>query len=438
MKKALLSIFLIVFNLVSYAQIFPEPSGNSSSYSSIKKVISKCDGYAFNIPFEYKFNTDARRYSYNIALWNECYQVLGNKPSCTGMTTCHDCNACDSGWKKIGRITFIRDNNYDRHKLNLGWRPDPNNIYQLKFSAYFHEYFVDEYVSHYLANVNTNTAPYVDMFMSLETIALIVNDRAIVIRKPGMIPSAKDSQIHNTFFFGDNDKCVVHNSMAIEFRNRESDKSGFKTKLDNCKYITINLSVFKSNDIHTFYAYEDIYGSIGNVDDVQTNKANYKKQQCEIPNGADISFVAGDKIYLFPGFHAKAGCVFEARIEKKLKFIGYYEMPEILNLPSLDQQESCINKTDSILFFKSSADIDLNSPTEFALFPNPNIGIFNIVTDSDQIFDVKVLNSIGISIFNREENKNSLEIDISSQPRGIYLVLIRSKKNTLIKKIVYN
>ncbi|OYT14822.1 MAG: hypothetical protein B7C24_16280 [Bacteroidetes bacterium 4572_77] len=193
MKNIYFTLFLILFASNSFAQIFPEPSGTSNTYSKKKKVIGKCDGHAINMLFAYKLNTVARRYSYNIAIWNECYQDSGYKPSCSGMTTCHDCSICNSGWKKIGRITFIRNNNWNRHKLNLGWRPDPDNYRQIKMSAYFHEYFVDKYVSHYITNVNTNTSPYIDMFMSLGTIALIAKDRAVVIRKPGMIPSSKNS-----------------------------------------------------------------------------------------------------------------------------------------------------------------------------------------------------------------------------------------------------
>jgi len=440
MKNTLTIIFLIT-SMISFSQIFPEPSGSAdTTYNKKKKRIYKCNGKAFNIPFATKLNTEARRYTYNIALWDQVYQVEGREPFCIGMVTCHDCPPCTSGWKKIGRISFIRNNNWDRHKLNLGWKPDPDNYRQIKLSAYFHEYFVDEYVSHYLTNVHTNTAPYVDMFMSLETIALIAKDRAVVIRKPGMIPSRKNSQIHNTFFYGDNDKCLVHTAMAVEYRNRETDKSGFQTKLNNCKYITVNLSVFKSADNHIFHAYEEMYGSISNPNDVQTDKANYEKQQCIIPSRANITFTAGDKIYLYPGFHAQEGSRFEAKIVQKTKYAGYYDEAEKLNLPPLLDDGECNQTNDSLSFFKSSNSIiDKYIPTEFAIYPNPSSGVFNIVTEADNGFDIEVWNAVGRKILEQKgDNFENTKIDITSYPKGIYIIVIRAEGKTFTKKVVYN
>lgn len=430
---------------LSTAQIFPEPSGNSGTYSNKKKVIDKCDSYSPNTAFDFKFDTEARRYTYDIALWNETYQISGKKPRilyCPFEISCHDCPPCKSGWKKIGRITFIRDNNFKRHKLNLGWRPDENNYGQLKLSAYFHEGIEDKYVSHYVTNVNTNTAPYIDMYMSLETIALIAKDRAVVIRKPGMIPSRKNSRLRNTFYYGDaywynnGKECSVHNSMAIEFRNRSSDQSGFSEKLNTSKYITVNLSVFKSTDSHTFHAYEEMYGSIDNDDDVQTSMPNYVKQQCIISSRANITFTAGDKIYLYPGFHAQEGSMFEAKIVNKAKYPGYYDELQDLNLPPLIDEGECNQEVESISFFKSSSLENKNS-IQFAIYPNPSTGIFNIITETENDFNIEVWNTLGYKIF---EQKGSIthdtKIDISAYPAGLYIVVIQSKGDVHIKNVV--
>ena len=371
------------------------------------------------------------------------YQINGNKPRlyyCPFETSCHNCPTCNSGWKKIGRITFIRNNNTNKHKLHVGWRPDPNNYMQLKLSAYFHEGFTSNYISHYIANVYTNTAPYIDMFMSLETIALIAKDRAIVIRKPGMIPSNKNSVLNNTFFYGDYNECVVHNSMAVEFRDRKSDKSGFPEELNKCKYITVNLSEFKSSDNHTFHAYEEMYGSISNPNDVQTNMGNYEKQQCIIPSKSNITFTAGDKIYLYPGFHAQEGSRFEAKIVHKTKYAGYYDEPEKLNLPPLIDEGKCNQINDSLSFFKSSTSIAQEYiPGEFAIYPNPSKGIFNIVTEYDDGFNIEVWNTLGRKILEQKGNNyEDSKLDITSYPKGIYIIVIRAEGKSFTKKVVYN
>jgi hypothetical protein len=446
MKKTTILILIIIIWTNTYSQIFPEPTGSSNTYSTEKKIIDKCESYAVNTAFSDKLNTEARRYKFNLAIWDECYQINGNRPHltyCPTEVSCHDCPSCESGWKKIGRITYVRDNNLNKHKLHVGWRPDAMHYQQLKLSAYFHEGFSDKYVSHYIANVYTNTAPNIDMFMSLETIALIADDKAIVIRKPGMIPSRKRSMLNNVFYYGDpwwetENPCSVHNSMAVEFRNRESDKSGFAERLNSCNYITINLSVFKSNDNHTFYAFKELHGSVANPNIVQTSMSDYNKQQCEIPNGAVISFVAGEKIYLFPGFHAKIGSNFDAKIEHKTRLNDIDDVPIRLNLPPINQPESCNNSIDTISFFKSAFD-EKNTIilSEFALYPNPNTGVFNIFTEIDQNFTVEVMSSNGVIVYEKTTNLSRIKIDITSSPKGLYIVIIRCEGKSFIKKILY-
>ncbi|OYT14821.1 MAG: hypothetical protein B7C24_16275 [Bacteroidetes bacterium 4572_77] len=229
--------------------------------------------------------------------------------------------------------------------------------------------------------------------------------------------------------------------MAVEFRDRKTDKSDFQTKLNNCKYITVNLSVFKSTDNHIFHAYEQMYGSISDSNDVQTNMGNYyKKQQCFIPNRANITFTAGDKIYLYPGFHAQEGSRFEAKIVRKTKYTGYYNEPEKLNLPPLIDESVCNQTNDSLSFFKSSTSItDKYIPTEFAIYPNPSKGVFNIVTETDDGFNIEVWNTLGRIILEQKgRNFEDSKIDITKYPKGIYIIVIRTEGKTFTKKVVRN
>ena len=451
-------------SLNSYSQIFPEPTGMAATDPDEDKVLNKCSSSSTSGIQAPKTNTIARRYSFGLGIWNELYQTKGREwklMGCWPSLTCIDCNTCNPGWNKIGRITFIRKNNVNRHKLHVGWRADPNNDHQLKMSAYFHESTDDKetnhFVSHYVTNVHTDTEPYIDMFMSLETIALIINESAVVIRKPGMIPNNKQSYFKRVFYFGDiwyalTESCLTPAEMKIDFRDQHYDWSGFPEKLNTCKHITVNISEFESGDEHTFYAYEEIYGSVSDekaITDVQYEKGhpNPVKQKCIISGGADITFSAGEKVILNHGFHAKPGSHFIAKIIKKKKYPGYDDEPKRLNLPPLDQSEPCNRFSDSLYFaqganstMENNVGIFTNNQEIFQIFPNPNPGIFNIefYNKDKSSFTVEVTDIMGTRSFYKDNiQTGKAKIDIKDSAKGIYFVKIQAGDRVWLEKVVY-
>ncbi|NOX48624.1 MAG: hypothetical protein GXO89_16780, partial [Chlorobi bacterium] len=288
-------------------------------------------------------------------------------------------------------------------------------------SAYFHEVdwgdksFPDYFVSHYITNVHTDTEPYIDMYMSLGTIAMIVKENAVVIRKPGMIPENKYTFLRRSFFFQEPFVCVAKEKMKIEFRNQHYDWSGFPERLNQCKYITVNISEFESGDEHVFYAYEEMYGSISDEKaktdvDYEKGHPNPVKQKCVISSGANITFSAGEKIVLSHGFQAKAGSHFVAKIVNKKKYKGYYDEPKRLNLPPLDQSEPCNKLPDSMYFAREVNNVEDNgfgnSPSNqenFHIYPNPSRGLFTLRFDDGESsgFAVEITNMMGNVVYKK-------------------------------------
>lgn len=457
--KIIGAIFIAIhISLISFAQIFPEPTGMAATDSNKGKDIGKCSAWTASGMQAIKTNTVARRYSFGLGIWNELYQVKGKKWGfCWPNWDCTSCSDCEEGWNKIGRITFVRNTNFNNNKLNVGWRADPNNDHQLKMSAYFHEVdweeknYPDYFVSHYITNVHTDTEPYIDMYMSLGTIALIVKESAVVIRKPGMIPDNKQTFLTRSFYFGDILKCVVKEKMKIEFRNQHYDWSGFPERLNQCKYITVNISEFESGDEHTFYAYEVMYGSISDAKaetDVQyeSGHPNPVRQKCIISSGANITFSAGEKIVLSHGFHAKPGSNFKAEIIKKKKYPGYYDEPKRLNLPPLDQSEPCSKLPDTMnfareanVFKEQGIDNSSNYPENFQIYPNPSPGLFTLHFDDGENpgFSVEITNMMGNVVYKRENVQvGNTAIDIREQPKGIYFVKVPAGGKVYTGKVV--
>lgn len=447
--------------MITFSQVFPEPTGMAATDPDKGKDIGKCQGTTLSGAQAIKTNAVARRYSFNLGIWNELYQVKGKKfDICWPNWNCTSCSDCEEGWNKIGRITFIRNNNANNNKLHVGWRADPKNDHQLKMSAYFHEVdwgkkdFPDYFVSHYITNVDTDTEPYIDMFMSLGTIALIVRESAVVIRKPGMIPDNKSTFLTRTFYFQEPYVCVSKQKMKIEFRNQHYDWSGFPEKLNTCKSITVNISEFEVGDNQTFYAYEEIRGSVPNYMANNTfvqydsDHPNQVRQKCIITSGADITFSSGKSVKLYPGFHAKPGSHFVASIVQKEKYPGYDDEPEKLNLPPLEQGtcNQMAYTNDSLMSnvnqFKDLDDNEYSSAINggFTIYPNPNPGIFNVeINDStSDEFTIEVSDMMGTRVYFREHLQVGLtQIDIIGLAKGIYFVKIRVGDQTFTEKVVY-
>ena len=76
------------------------------------------------------------------------------------------------------------------------------------------------------------------------------------------------------------------------------------------------------------------------------------------------------------------------------------------------------------------------------IFPNPTRGIFNIVFVAEELdnFEIIIVDAFGKLI--TQENKQAFigeynkQLDLSSYPRGIYMVQIRTKDSFVSKRVV--
>jgi len=68
------------------------------------------------------------------------------------------------------------------------------------------------------------------------------------------------------------------------------------------------------------------------------------------------------------------------------------------------------------------------SNNEIRIYPNPSSGVFTIKSSSSQSSSVEIYNMLGEGIYTRRINSESTQIDLNSQPSGIYLYRITSEK----------
>ena len=79
--------------------------------------------------------------------------------------------------------------------------------------------------------------------------------------------------------------------------------------------------------------------------------------------------------------------------------------------------------SDTFLVIVSAASsIEDPSLTDIVLYPNPSNGVFKIKTDNAEKFGIKVYSMQGILIYANDNYSNSVEIDISTQSAGQYIL----------------
>jgi hypothetical protein len=75
--------------------------------------------------------------------------------------------------------------------------------------------------------------------------------------------------------------------------------------------------------------------------------------------------------------------------------------------------------------------------SNFTISPNPGNGLLNFTFVNDDMKSIFIYDVMGKNIFNKENIKETgLKIDITNQPKGIYLVKIISGQEVISKKIV--
>ena len=99
------------------------------------------------------------------------------------------------------------------------------------------------------------------------------------------------------------------------------------------------------------------------------------------------------------------------------------------------------SKTNSLSFSNQHELLTQIAPEEFtvAIYPNPNNGIFNILTTrKGEIKEVVIYNIIGEKVFHQLFDDISLKADISGLDKGLYMVQVYNKtQNIMLTKRFY-
>jgi hypothetical protein len=97
---------------------------------------------------------------------------------------------------------------------------------------------------------------------------------------------------------------------------------------------------------------------------------------------------------------------------------------------------------DTFSFFSNDCSITTTigevSITEFTLLPASGNGIFEVLSTSADDFDVIIYNGLGMCIFGKSNVVQSLSMDISSHPVGLYFIEISDRQSSKVFRFFKN
>ena len=74
--------------------------------------------------------------------------------------------------------------------------------------------------------------------------------------------------------------------------------------------------------------------------------------------------------------------------------------------------------------------------TVFSIYPNPSKGNLKIENNFNHKYDISFIDITGKSIFYKNNNRGSINLNIPNIEKGIYILRIESYSKSLFKKII--
>lgn len=159
-------------------------------------------------------------------------------------------------------------------------------------------------------------------------------------------------------------------------------------------------------------------------------------------DGGTATFSAGGEINLKNGFHIKRGGEFHARYGLPAPDCNANEFTfrntNINSKPENNTQLTIPNTNKYILQpLKENQQIILNS--WISLYPNPTYDgkITFDLSDENYFTDITILDVLDKVIQYEKVQGTKIKINLSGNPKGVYIAKITGKENTTIKKIIF-
>lgn len=249
-------------------------------------------------------------------------------------------------------------------------------------------------------------------------------------------------------FFGRFDKSW-HNfglSWALNPNGTHSGSYGYISKMGGDETCRDDWYFASGNDLHTSANISFLsLSTVGTrqYDGVYNATNSIVAENVTIQSGTSVTFEAGNKIVLKPGFQAAAKSNFVAKTGACLRGCGNgFKMVGDSN-PNQSNDDMVIvqheQEIENIIFEQNQ---DISDTLYFfdeaiTVFPNPSDGGFEILLPfkPEEIDRVQVINQTGQIIFEKSNNADT-EINIPNPIPGLYFVSVVAKSKVFTQKII--
>ena len=161
----------------------------------------------------------------------------------------------------------------------------------------------------------------------------------------------------------------------------------------------------------------------------------------------NLTFRAGERIVLKPGFKAEEGTKFHAYIDPLECNGGQYRNSAYSDYPMSTIYDSLLcaayyTESNNFIINNTYEDEDFDNELkekQIILFPNPNNGVFSIQSTKTLHgkTQIQIINSLGLCIYEKEAiDLTKTDIDISFVSDGSYLLYLITENTTFTKKII--
>lgn len=223
------------------------------------------------------------------------------------------------------------------------------------------------------------------------------------------------------------------------------------------KYYKIVLKTYFDDDayIHSegwVSSYKYIYISSSNIYyDNSSYNNNIAHSEVAIVGetiSGNVVVKAKNYIKIYPGTHISAN--FNAIIDSSLPVVCNAIKSAKIDTLNISELSTISDNTNNISYdipdhfnYKSNEvsvikDLSITEESNISIYPNPNNGSFTILLKNDAVTEISVINMFGQEVcYNIDKTSDSsLAISLSDSSDGVYLVKLKGKQKTYVRKII--
>ncbi|TAL62371.1 MAG: T9SS type A sorting domain-containing protein [Bacteroidetes bacterium] len=168
--------------------------------------------------------------------------------------------------------------------------------------------------------------------------------------------------------------------------------------------------------------------------DPETFTDGGSKDRFVIEAGTTVNMRAGERIVVKSGSSAKSGCNFHAYIDPTLASECMDGM-RVQNTQNTNRNNSVAATAIPVVFSDKQKISSSSIPWQFSITPNPTSGLFTLQLPENLNGEIFIYNHLS-QIIHQQVLASNQQIDLSSQPKGIYFVKVQSADKVYTEKVV--